>query len=264
MLTVTSLDGTTIAFDKAGHGPALVLIDGALTTRTSGSKADLVVRLAERFTVVSYDRRGRGESTDTLPYAVPREIDDIKAIVADVGAPVFLYGHSSGGCLALEAAATLTDEVDGLALYEAPYKVDPADQQAWGDYLDLLTKALRAGEDGEAVAHFLRYVGTPDEKVASMQHAPFWPSMAAVGPTLAYDHIYLLGPDGSIPVDRARQIHVPTLVMHGGASFAFMADTARTLSETIPGATLRTLHGQSHELDPAVVAPVLIDFFLGG
>lgn len=261
MLTATSQDGTTVAFDKAGQGPALVLVDGAMSTRSSGSKPALVARLAKHFTVVSYDRRGRGDSGDTLPYAVQREIEDIDALIVDVGAPVFLYGHSSGGSLALEAAATLVDKVAGLAIYEGPYKVDPADQRAWGDYIALLSESLRAGHNSDAVARFLRYVGNAETQIDAMRTAPFWASLEAIAPTLAYDHTYILGHDGSIPLERARQVVVPTLVMHGGDSFAFMGETAHALSALIPGAILRTVKGQDHNVDPGALTPVVVDFF---
>ena len=145
MTTVDSTDGTTIAYDRSGDGPPLIIVDGALTTRWSGSKPRLAERLATTFSVYVYDRRGRGDSGDTLPYEVEREIDDLAAVIAVAGAPVLLYGHSSGACLALEAAARLGDKVAGLALYDAPYNDDPAAQPRWQEYLAALADALADG-----------------------------------------------------------------------------------------------------------------------
>src|ERR1700716_579638 len=139
MDTVTSPDGTTIAYDQQGEGPALILVDGALTTRASGSKPELAKLLAPHFTVYAYDRRGRGDSGDTLPYAVDREIEDIETLIDDSGGPTFLYGHSSGASLAMLAAIKLGGKVSRLAMYEAPYNDEPEAQQAWSQYISDLT-----------------------------------------------------------------------------------------------------------------------------
>jgi pimeloyl-ACP methyl ester carboxylesterase len=261
MGTVRSKDGTTIAFDRQGGGPALILVDGAMSTRSSGSKPELARLLAQRFTVYSYDRRGRGDSGDTEPYAVEREIEDLGALVDQAGGSAFVYGHSSGGCLALEATVALGDEIKKLAMYEAPYNDDPKAQNAWREYLKNLTEALASGRRGDAVALFMAYVGTPAAQIEGMRHAPFWGGMEAVAPTLAYDHAGIMGKDLSIPRQRAARVHVPTLVMNGGNGAPFMLETARTLAKVIPGAKLRTLDGQTHNVDPAALAPVLVEFF---
>ena len=130
MDNVRSRDGTTIAFDKEGEGRALIFVDGALSTRSG--KADLASLLSPHFTVYRYDRRGRGDSGDTKPYAVEREIEDIDATIEKAGGSASLYGHSSGGCLALDAAVKLGGKIKKLAMYEAPYNDDPAVQKAWG------------------------------------------------------------------------------------------------------------------------------------
>jgi pimeloyl-ACP methyl ester carboxylesterase len=263
MDTVASKDGTAIAFDRQGDGPALLLVNGALTTRSSGSRPELAELLATNFTVYRYDRRGRGDSGDTQPYAVDREIEDIDALIAEAGGKAFLYGHSSGGCLALDAAVELGDKVRKLAMYEAPYNDDPEAQKAWGAYLKGLTEALASDRRGDAVALFMAYVGTPAAEIEGMRHAPFWAGMEAIAPTLAYDHTAILGKDGTIPVERAARVHVPTLLMTGGDGAPFMLETARTLNQVIPDATLRTLRGQSHDVKPAPLAPVLVEFFAG-
>ena len=175
MKNVMSRDGTSIGYDQAGAGPALIIVYGAMSTRSSGSRPELVTLLAPHFTVYSYDRRGRGDSGDTPPYAVDREIEDIEAVISEAGGTAFLYGHSSGGCLALEAARKLGGKVPKLAVYEAPYNDEPAAQQAWSQYLGQLGEALAAGRHGDAVALFMRSTGTPAEQVDGMRQAPFWP-----------------------------------------------------------------------------------------
>jgi pimeloyl-ACP methyl ester carboxylesterase len=259
--TLKSKDGTTIAFDKQGHGPALILVNGAMSTRSDGSKAELARLLAQHFTVYAYDRRGRGDSGDTKPYAVGREIEDIDALIDKAGGYAFLYGHSSGGCLALEATVKLGDKVKKLAMYEAPYNDDPEAQKAWGTYIKNLTEALASNRRGDAVALFMAYVGMPAAQIEGMRHAPFWGGMEALAPTLAYDHTAIMGNDGSIPMERAARVQVPTLVLTGGSGAPFMLETAKTLSQTIPHARLRTLEGQTHDVQPEALAPVLAEFF---
>lgn len=260
METVRSSDRTTIAYDRAGAGPALIVVDGAMCTRSTGTKPQLVDLLAAHFTVLSYDRRGRGDSGDTRAYAVEREIEDIEALIDETGPTAHLYGHSSGGCLALDAARQLSGKIGKLAMYDAPYNDDPAAQKAWAEYIEQLTAALADDRRGDAAALFMRYVGMPAEQVDAMRQTPFWPSAEAIAPTLAYDHTGIMGKYGSVPVEEAAQVSVPTLVLYGTASPPFMAETARTLSSVLPDAELRGLHGQDHNVDPAVLAPVLTAF----
>jgi pimeloyl-ACP methyl ester carboxylesterase len=259
---LSSADGTKIAYDQQGAGrPALILVDGAMCSRSSGSKPQLVGLLAAHFTVYSYDRRGRGDSGDTQPYSVEREIEDIAALIAAAGGTACLYGHSSGASLALEAAIALGGQVTKLAMYEAPYNDDPAAREAWRQYISQLTEVLAAGRRGDAIALFMAYTGVPAEQIEGMRQAPSWPAMEAIAPTLRYDHAAILGEDGSVPTERAARVAVPVLVMYGDASYPFMGETARALSQVMPGAQLRILQGQSHNVSPAVLAPVLADFF---
>jgi pimeloyl-ACP methyl ester carboxylesterase len=261
MDTVRSKDGTTIAFDEQGDGPALILVDGAMTTRSSGSKPELAKLLAQHFTVYSYDRRGRGDSGDTQPYAVEREIEDIDALIEEAGGSAFLFGHSSGGSLALDATVKLGERVRKLAMYEAPYNNDPEAQKAWGEYIKNLTEALASDRRGDAIALFMTLLGVPAAEIEGMRRSPFWSGMEAIAPTLAYDHTGILGKDGSIPAERAARVRVPTLVMNGGNGAPFMLETAKTLSRTIPAAKLRTLDGQTHNVQPEALAPILVEFF---
>jgi pimeloyl-ACP methyl ester carboxylesterase len=259
--TLKSKDGTTLAFDQQGAGPALILVDGAMTTRLSGSKPELARLLARHFTVYGYDRRGRGDSGDTKPYAVDREIEDIDALIDKAGGSAFLYGVSSGAVLALDATVKLGDKVKKLAMYEAPYNDDPQAQKVWGEYLKNLSEALASNRRGDAVALFMALVGMPAAQIEGMRHAPFWAGMEAVASTLAYDHAGVMGETASIPTERVARVHVPTLVMNGGNGPPFMLETAKQLSRTIPGATLRTLHGQTHDVQADALAPVLVEFF---
>jgi len=258
---VRSKDGTSIAFDKQGHGPALILVDGAMGTRSGGTKPEIARLLAEHFTVYAYDRRGRGDSGDTKPYAVEREIEDIDALIDRAGGSAHLFGHSSGGCLALDATVQLGDKVTKLAMYEAPYNDDPEAQKVWAEYIRNLTEALAQDRRGDAVALFMALVGVPAGRIEEVRRAPFWGGMEAVAHTLAYDHTAIMGKDGSIPKARAARVHAPTLVLAGGNGAPFMRETAKTLSTTIPGANLRILDGQTHEVQPDALAPALVEFF---
>ena len=260
MKSVTSHDGTTIAYDQKGDGPALILVDGALTTRVSGSKAELVDLLAARFTVFSYDRRGRGDSGDTLPYAVEREIEDIDALIDQARTPAFLYGHSSGGCLTLETARILGAKVTKVGIYEAPYNDDPSVQEAWAEYLRQLTEALAADRRGDAVALFRQFLGIPAQQIAEMRQTPFWADLEAVAPTLAYDHTAIMGATLAVPTDRLAAVVAPMLALCGGSSPPFMCASARTVSQAVPNGKFRKLDGQTHDVQPAVLAPVLIEF----
>jgi pimeloyl-ACP methyl ester carboxylesterase len=264
MRTVISNDGTPIAFDQSGQGPALILVGGALCARLSWSGPELAKLLAPHFTVYNYDRRGRGDSGDTKPYAVTREVEDIEVLIDEAGGSASLYGHSSGGALVLEAALQLGGEkVKKLAIYEVPYNDDPEAKSTWRAYIQQLTEALAANRRGDAVALFMQYVGMPAEQIEGMRHTPDWPSLEAIAPTLAYGHAAILGEDVSVPTGRAAQVRVPTLIMNGSASYPFMYETARTLSQAIPRAQLRTLEGQDHGPADDVLAPVLEEFFLG-
>ena len=261
MKTVQSADGTTIAFDQLGKGPTLILVGGALEHRAMDSEtAQLAPLLAEHFTVLHYDRRGRGESTDTQPYAVEREIEDIDALISATGESAFLFGISSGAALALEAAIKLGDRVKKLAMYEAPYNDDAAAKQAWKDYSKQLADVLAHGRRGDALTLFMLLVGMPPEHLDSVRQHPMWPMWEAVASTLAYDAA-VMGEDASVPTEKAASVVVPTLVIDGSESFPFIHVTATALAHAIPNAGHRTLQGQTHEVEASVLAPVLVEFF---
>jgi pimeloyl-ACP methyl ester carboxylesterase len=259
--TVTSKDGTTIAFERSGAGPPLVLVGGALNTR--GAASTVAELLAPSFTVYAYDRRGRGDSGDTPPYAVEREVEDIQAIVEDAGGRVFAFGHSSGGVLALEAAAR-TLGVTKLALYEPPFIVDASRQPVPDDYVEHLAELTSTDRRSDAVEYFmLTGVGMPPEAVAPMKELPFWPSLEAVAHTLWYDgrimDDHLSGK--RLQADRWASVTIPTLVIDGGASPPWLGNAAQALVGVLPEARRRTIEGQTHDVDPALLAPFLEEFF---
>ena len=262
MSTVTSKDGTTIAFETSGTGPALILVDGALVYRAFDKEGPkLATLLSEHFTVYRYDRRGRGESTDTEPYSVVREIEDIEALIDAAGGEAFLCGFSSGASLALEATIALPSKVKKLALYESPVNDDEGAQQAWRNYTKNLGAALAEGRNGDAIALFMMVTGAREDQVEGMRGTPMWQTFEAVAPTLAYDNIAILGEDAAVPTEQAARVAVPTLVMNGSSSFPFMHASAIALAEAIPNAQHRVLEGQTHEVMAEALAPVLIKFF---
>jgi pimeloyl-ACP methyl ester carboxylesterase len=254
-----SKDGTIIAYDKTGNGPALIVILGALNSRKSGSK--LAKLLTSRFTVITYDRRGRGNSTDTATYSPQCEVQDISALIDAVGEPVFLYGHSSGAALALEAAMKLSKKIAKLAIYEVPYAIDNNARNAANEYYKALKKLLIAGRNDDAVALFVQSVGVSDNQIQAMKRLPMWKGLVKLAPTLAYDS-EVLGEGHALPAARLSKITIPTLVMHGSAGAPFMRDAASAVSEAIPQAQLCTLAHQTHGVSPKVLVPVLEEFFL--
>jgi pimeloyl-ACP methyl ester carboxylesterase len=261
---VTSKDGTRIAFDRMGEGPPIILVAGATGNRSF--PYPLGSLLAPQFTVFNYDRRGRNESGDTQPHAIEREIEDIAVVTDQAGGAANVFGMSSGAVLALEAAAAGLP-ITKLALYEAPLIVDDSRPPAPGDYLERLNDAVSAGRRGDAVEIFMKEaVRVPPEGLAEMRSSPMWPALEALAHTLAYDGAIMEGLmyGKPIPADRARRwrsFSVPTLILDGGASEQFMHTGAQAVADIVPNAQRRTLEGQTHDVNPEVLAPVLIEFF---
>ncbi len=257
MHTVTSNDGTAIAFDRLGEGPPVVLVCGASTDRRAN--ASLATLLAEHFTVLNYDRRGRGDSSDTPPYAVEREVEDLDAVIA-AGGSASVYGTSSGAALALEAAASGL-AITKLALWEPPYILDESSRPP-ADQVERYNEMIAEGRRGDAVEYFMaRVVGLPPEFVSEARRAPWWAAQEALAHTLAYDAT-IMG-DYGLPTECAAAVSIPTLVIAGGASFPFMRVTAQALADILPHGQTRTLEGQTHDVDPVVLVPVLVEFFKG-
>jgi pimeloyl-ACP methyl ester carboxylesterase len=258
METVRSNDGTKIAYTKKGSGPVLIAVGGALSSSGMGY-TEFADRLAAHYTVYSFDRRGRGQSGDTLPYAVEREIEDIEALIKLAGEAVYLYGHSSGAALTFETAIKLRNKIKKMALYEPPYAVDEKALAEWKTFGNNLTPLLAEKHHAEAVVLFMKLTGKTDMQIEHMRHAPFWHVFESVAPTLAYD--FAVVGEGGIPVEGAARVAIPTLILYGKNSFPFMAIVAEMLHNAIPNSHLEALEGQDHNPHTAVLAPILEKFF---
>ena len=258
MSHVRSTDGTTIAYERSGNGPALILVDGALCSRAFGPSAKLAPLLARHFTVYAYDRRGRGQSGDTPPYSPAREVEDIAALIKETGGRASLLGLSSGGALALEAAATGL-AINKVVAYEPPY-VDDSGQRGGAAYEDQLKRLLASGNRGAAVKYFMKdMVGAPAALVVLMRLMPWiWRKLEAVAHTLPYDAAVMTA--FRIPRSRFASIGLPVLVMNGSKTDPRLKDAARAIAETIPGAQHHELAGQTHNVKPEVLTPAVVEF----
>ncbi|MEO3976663.1 alpha/beta fold hydrolase [Streptomyces sp. CAU 1734] len=251
-------DGTLIAYEVWGDGPPVVLVGGALGT--AATDAPLAALLAQRFTVVTYDRRGRGASGDTAPYAVPREIEDLAAVIEEIGGSASVHGMSSGGVLALRAAAAGVP-VTQLSLYEPPFNPSARLDQRPAGYGTRLRELLAQGRPGEALALHLSDTGMPADTLARMRSSPLWAELESVAHTLPRDH-EVMG-NGSVPSFLLRRIGARVMVVDGGASPPWTREAARLVAQTLPRGRHRTLTGQTHEVAPHVLAPMLGDFLAG-
>jgi pimeloyl-ACP methyl ester carboxylesterase len=258
---VRSKDGTAIAFDRIGHGPAVILIDGALCYRGIGQSGKLANLMAQDFTVFTYDRRGRGASGDSLPYAVEREVEDIEALLSEAGGTAFVWGTSSGAVLALEAANCLKG-LKKLALYEPPFIVDDSRSTTEFDWVRI-GEAVATDRRSDAVRIFLKSVGLPSFFIALIRLMPMWSKLKAIAHTLPYDGAIVRDNQRGKPLPSARwaSITVPALVMDGGSSPAWMRHGNKSLAHVLPNAQYRSLEGQTHMLNPKVHAPLLVEFF---
>lgn len=265
MSTVISHDGTRIVYDRLGTGTPLVLVDGATGHRAFTGFGELAQLLSSDFSVVWYDRRGRGESTDTAPYTPQREIEDLEAIINDLGGRAFVYGISSGAVLALEAVRRLEGKVTKLVVYEPPFVIDASRPPVSEDYVAHLQDLLAQGRRGDALIYFMtEAVGLPAEYAEPMRQSPEWQVLLSIAHTLPYD--------GTIVADTMRgnpkslmkfeDINVSTLVLAGGESAEWMQNAAKTISGIIPDARFEMLPHQTHMVSSAVLAPVLRSFFL--
>jgi len=257
MKTVISKDGTPIAFHQSGEGAPIILVVGAFNTSSTG--APLAAQLSDHFTVFNYDRRGRGMSGDTVPYATLREIEDLDALITEAGGSACVFGYSSGAILALMAAARgLT--ITKLALYDPPFLVDAQSSRRFKDLVGQLAELIASDHRGEAVELFqTQAVGIPVEVVAQLRQAPFWPALEDIAHTLVYESTLL----GDMPAlaERMASIPVSTLVISGGEIQLRMLQAAQAVADALPTASYRSLSGQTHDIVPAVLAPVLEEFF---
>lgn len=266
MLKVVSKDGTVIAYDKTGNGPLVILIGGAFNTRTFGPNEKLPAVLASDFTVINYDRRGRGESTDTKPYAVDREIEDIDALIDAEGGVAHLYGISSGGALALEAAGKLKNKVKKVAVFEAPFVVDASRPPIPADFAEQLQTMISEDRRSDAIRYFMtKGVGLPAFFVVMMRLMPAWSHLKEVAHTVVYDAIdiksELNGAGKQLDGKQWAAVTMPTLVISGSKSAKWAQNAMMNLASVLPNAEHRTLQGQMHIVKPEAIGPVLIEFF---
>lgn len=264
MHTVTSKDGSTIAYDRTGSGPAVILIGGALGYRKFSAMEDLARRLSDRCTVINYDRRGRGDSTDNSPeVSLQREIEDLAALIEAAGGSAALWGWSSGGALAIRAAAAGIG-VNRVSVYEVPFMVDPSHHYPTPDYAERLDELVAAGDRAGAVKHFMRNaVGVPGYVVWTMRLMPMWKGLLSTAHTLGYDWAALGAHTMyGAPLDPAEfaSVTVPAQVVYGSKSPSPLQQGSRALAEVLPSAELQVLEGVSHAVKMPVLAPVLADF----
>jgi pimeloyl-ACP methyl ester carboxylesterase len=262
MSTVQSSDGTAIAYTKSGDGPALILVDGALCHREFGPSKDLAAELEPSFTVYRYDRRGRGQSGDTQPWSVEREVDDLAALIEEAGGSAFVYGISSGAALALEAADRIPG-IERVAGYEPPFAMDDSAPRMPDDFVPRMDEHVAAGRPGEAAKMFMRHVGAPRVFLAVMPLLPMWKKLKGVAHTLPNDMRIVERESAGRPPEPGRwgSLTAPTLMMAGGKSDEWMQNAARAVADALPNAEYRTIEGQNHMLKAKAIAPVLVEYF---
>jgi pimeloyl-ACP methyl ester carboxylesterase len=266
MNTVTSADGTTIGYDRTGDGPPVILVDGAFCGRAFGPMPGLAPLLAKHFTVYVYDRRGRGDSGNTQPYAVEREIEDIEALIDAAGGSAYLYGVSSGAVLAARATAALPGKVRRLALYEPPVIVDTTRTPPPADYREHVADLIATGRNGDVVKYFMTtVVGAPAFVAVVIRFMPAWSKLKAAAPTLRHDLAVMGDSQLGRPLPEELRkvlgsIAVPTLVADGGKSPAWIRNGGQAVADAVPDVQRRTLPGQTHQVKAAVLAPVLVEF----
>jgi pimeloyl-ACP methyl ester carboxylesterase len=253
MKLIASADGTRIALDRSGSGPPLVIVLGAFCDRSTSKP--LAALLTASYTVYEYDRRGRGDSGNGLPFAIADEVEDLAAVLAAAVQPAFVYGHSSGGALALEAAARGV-EMRGLAVYEPPYTGDAHPGDGFGEHLDEL---VAAGRRDLAAEQWLAMTGTPPAIIESIKSGPGWAHRQSLAHTLSQD--LRLANNGRVPIERLKRTQIPVLAMAGGSSPPWAASTTAALASDLPHASHRIVDGQQHLPADHVVAAILGSFF---
>lgn len=267
MSTTISKDGTVIGYDKLGSGPAVILVAGATQYRGIDQQTPEIARLmSSDLTVINFDRRGRGESGDTQPYAVAREIEDIAALIEVAGGRASLYGSSSGCALSLEAAQAGLP-IDKLVLYEPPFVVDESWTPPPNDYLERLAEFRRNGDKAGALTYFFTAsIHMPPDQVEGMKQSPFWAMLEPVGHTIEYDAL-CMGKEaiegGLATTQRWNRVTQPALVVNGDASFPFMPAAADVVAKVLANASRKTLAGQGHGPAPEAIAPVVLEFLRG-
>jgi pimeloyl-ACP methyl ester carboxylesterase len=259
---VTSKDGTQVGYSVAGSGPAIILVDGAMCWREMGPATPLAAELKDRFTVYTYDRRGRGESGNTKPYATAREVEDLVALVGVAGGSVALYAISSGVILALEAANAVPG-ITGMVLYEAPIFTDGTRRPVPSDYVQHMDQLVATGDNAGAVKYFMdKGIGVPWYVLLMMQVFGIFRKMAPVGPTLPYDTAFVapLWTYKPIPANRWPNVTMPVLTMGGSKSDTWMQNAQKAIAANLPNAQHKILAGQNHMVAATAIAPAIKEF----
>lgn len=262
---VTSKDGTRIGYSVVGSGPAIILIDGAMCWREMGPATPLANELKDRFTVYTYDRRGRGESGDTKPYATGREIEDLAAVLDAAGGSAKIYAISSGVALALEAANALPG-ITGMVLYEAPIFTDNTRKPVPADYVERMNQLVASGDNAGAIRHFMQNgINVPWYALLMMQIFGMFKKMAPVGPTLPYDTAFMwpFWTHKALPPNRWPNVTMPVLAIGGGKSEAWMQNAQKAIAANLPNAQHKTLPGQNHMVAATAIAPMIKEFLAG-
>lgn len=258
-----SRDGTRIAYSRIGKGAPLVLVDGALCHRKFGPNPALARRLQDKFTVYTYDRRGRSESGDTLPYEPVREIEDLSTLVREIGEPPFLYGISSGAALVLDALQKGL-RAKKVAVYEAPFITDSQGPRIPRDFLSRIEQSLNQGQPDRALTSFFQQgIGLSPFVIRLMKWFPAWKSLKKLAHTLPYD-LRILGHENQgnpLPLTRWNQVQIPTLVMAGSQSPAWMKNSMKEWSEILPQGSYEVLKGQDHRVSAAAMSRALQSWF---
>jgi pimeloyl-ACP methyl ester carboxylesterase len=259
---VTSKDGTQIGFSAVGSGPAIVLVDGAMCYRGMGPATPLADELKDKFTVYTYDRRGRGESGDTKPYSPEREIEDLAAVIEAAGGSAKIYAISSGVPLALEAANSNAG-ITGMVLYEAPIFTDATRKPVPTDYVERMNELVARGDGAGAVKHFMQNgIQVPWFALLMMQVMGMFKKMAPVGATLPYDTAFVapFWTYKPLPKNRWPNVTIPVLTMGGSKSDQWMQNAQKAIAENLPNARHKTLAGQNHMVAPTAIAPFIKEF----
>ena len=265
MNMVMSADGTALAYDRAGQGPAVILVDGALCSRAQGPMPELAKQLASRFTVYNYDRRGRGDSGDAEVYAIEREVEDLAALIEEAGGSAYAYGSSSGAALALRAAAAGLP-ISKLAVFEAPFVVDHSREPIPSTWVADLTALAAADRRADAIKYFMtKGIGLPGVVVTMMRLMPAWKQLKAMANTLPYDAALVGDNCFGKPLDASQWagVGMPVLVVGGGKSPQWMRTSVKAVAAAVPGAEHREIPGQNHIIKATAISPVLAEFFGG-
>ncbi len=261
MHTVASADGTSIAYDVYGAGEPIIMVEGAFCGRHFGPTARLAAELGKQFRVYHYDRRARGDSSPSTDYRMERELEDLSAMIDVAGGKAGLVGFSSGACLTLEAAAAHLP-LTRVAFYEPPYMVGPKARKVPANFEAEVQKLVAEGRNGDAVAYFMtKLIGMPSIFLLPMKFTKMWPTLSAQAPSLPFDMAAVNG--FAPPSERLKGIDVPALAIYGSKTMPVLIDSTRLCAQTIPGAELVVLPGQTHEVKSEAIAPHLADFFHG-